>query len=664
MANPRGLHGVVSRRRILGTVAVGFIFTWLWTGEYTIFTLQDSTLKVDDAVSAELWTYSHHAFNLTVEAQLALSLLRADCTELPTTIDLKTYGYRYTHAICSSQLKGGKPNTVVTAVDDDVLHYLPTFINALASSNSHNSIRLVVLGVDIIKEEFGRLCKLRKHLWPAVAIEYFNIPSKALLQLSSYNNRSSMRTSKHFPVVKMAKLIAPLILPADIKTAVYLDVDTLVISDISSLMSASVCRPLRGKTFLDVGICARSSLRDNLSIWFESPDQCVPQSSLQYGQFNADVLLLNITKMRAMRVPDAAITLASTLGLDDQAILNLIYKGQQLDLPAEYNVLISQHNHTVAKSQWKILRISGKDKPWFNPAYPWHEYWSKYNVPGFIFVWSSLTKPLPQHALAAIRSTAENSQGRAVTVYCSTRQCYETIAREIFPVVPRFIRIRDLMAMDSPLSMWFQNRTIHKIWSGPLFPTYLQRAAQLQLLYWHGGVLMDFNVSLAQPAPPAVFQDPNPWCLDLMHSAVSYAPPRDAKVRAVLQQFVDDFPAYTYNSTAWPLVWKSDWEDKCAYLDWKRWPWERLPAARSLFKGEEFFHSCCMQFVPCSLSPGGGCLHLAEEVVASPLTAGIFLKTFCFCVMIPFVCDTPKHFLLPLPFCCRGDRGYRRRGTS
>ncbi len=149
------------------------------------------------------------------------------------------------------------------------------------------------------------------------------------------------------------RLFAASFLPADIESAAYLDVDTLVTSDISTLLRCPLNEP----------IAAVDSLRPAEALRLHGPKGG--------SYFQSGVLLLNLSAWRAQNHESLFNSLLQRhyheLIFPDQDILNIAFRDQWKRLDVWYN-LGGGARHILKKehvlSHGKILHYTGKTKPW------------------------------------------------------------------------------------------------------------------------------------------------------------------------------------------------------------------------------------------------------------------------------------------------------------
>lgn len=136
-----------------------------------------------------------------------------------------------------------------------------------------------------------------------------------------------------FPLTTYLRLFAPYALPKDVERFIYLDVDTIVMKDISLLWNAD----LQGRTIgavIDVGKtvdCAWGGIPNYKDLGL------LP--STKY--FNAGIMLIDVVKWIeqdiSKQVIDALRTYAEHVVLVDQYGLNVVFANQWLELDPRWN---------------------------------------------------------------------------------------------------------------------------------------------------------------------------------------------------------------------------------------------------------------------------------------------------------------------------------------
>ena len=154
------------------------------------------------------------------------------------------------------------------------------------------------------------------------------------------------------------RLYLPSILPEEVNSIVYLDIDTLVVESIRVLFTASLGESL-------IGAVDHFSPHEELRLW----------GDVGGTYFNAGVLLINLQKWRHENVEaifqDILRSQSSRIRWWDQDVLNIAFKDQWLRIPMWFNSHFSVHQlagPSEFKSKAKLIHYAGATKPWNNQS--------------------------------------------------------------------------------------------------------------------------------------------------------------------------------------------------------------------------------------------------------------------------------------------------------
>lgn len=160
----------------------------------------------------------------------------------------------------------------------------------------------------------------------------------------------------HLPLETYFRFLLPDLL-LGIERILYLDIDTLVCGDLSSLWQ------------IDLGdTCIGAVPEYEMSLFF--PEHLIELGVTAQQYFNAGVLLLDLDKMRSETVAAQLISFAQKrakkLRFGDQDILNLYFKDKVTYLPQSYNYRnYAMHTGSESIEDVHILHFNGPGKPWF-----------------------------------------------------------------------------------------------------------------------------------------------------------------------------------------------------------------------------------------------------------------------------------------------------------
>lgn len=148
--------------------------------------------------------------------------------------------------------------------------------------------------------------------------------------------------SQRWPISAFIRLYAPQYLPKSIDKILYLDCDTIITKNISSLENFQM------EDFAIAGVkdCLCGLYKKNIGLQVDSP------------YFNAGVLLMNLNKMRTIKINQKVDIFLKTytkkIIYADQDVLNGALHGYFAILPPAYNVMTLAFSHSF--NEIEILR--------------------------------------------------------------------------------------------------------------------------------------------------------------------------------------------------------------------------------------------------------------------------------------------------------------------
>ena len=478
---------------------------------------------------------------------------------------------------------------VVTSMDSKFTTRLAAF---LASVQAHNrgDVRVAVLTTVGDAAQLHMQCTMAAKL-PSIRLEFYAMPADVLQGIFRYQRQDGVKNVlQHVPVSTMLRLLAPAILPYE--RIVYLDLDVLVRTDLARLRTGRTCtvQDPGGRFLQSSGICAKSTIQDNLKGWMLPEWRCTFQiyGPQHFRQFNAGVMVMDLGIMRQRHAVQYAVALSDMFSLNDQSILNLFANGKFDELAPNLNLYYGQDSNKFSTDD-AILHPAGSRKPWLSSAHEWSEAWLQHEPVGHLFVWTSAVDQLTRRDIMAVDAAVAHSGGRPVTAFCGNKMCMGALTGLPYVQVHRF-RIRDFE--KSPLAPWFWDHAILKVLHGIHYEKHLQAAARLAILYAYGGILYDGKVLAKHSLPDAAWNARRPWChsttaepdeladaiffrrtadLALLPSLrlpgsspsglatiTAFAPRRDPRVLNAIHEFLGARPTY-HRGKAWPIDWAHDW---------------------------------------------------------------------------------------------------------
>ncbi|GLZ38117.1 glycosyltransferase family 8 protein [Actinokineospora sp. NBRC 105648] len=146
---------------------------------------------------------------------------------------------------------------------------------------------------------------------------------------------------KHWTSSALGRLYVGDVLPADVHRAVYLDVDTLVLGDLTELLDVDLGGRTLGASLNEVG--GERSWRLGETAVYSDHGAEAP------GYFNSGVLLIDVDRWRADGVTARAVELYRRYGdqfrTHDQDVLNILFSGDWVPFPEKWNKLVEHSVH-------------------------------------------------------------------------------------------------------------------------------------------------------------------------------------------------------------------------------------------------------------------------------------------------------------------------------
>ncbi|QNN23316.1 hypothetical protein HED60_13870 [Planctomycetales bacterium ZRK34] len=171
----------------------------------------------------------------------------------------------------------------------------------------------------------------------------------------------------------MDRLLLPSALPG-VDRVIYLDIDTLVLSDLKELYSQDTG---------PVGLKAKRSknphvatIGNSLRAWgHDNCEQILDHIDGKWPSFNAGVMLMDLECLRQCDFTAKTMRYVHEFGVNDQHACAIYAEGRCAPLAPSWNVFIgSDHDRTTP---WHILHWAGSVKPW-TPTAALHEMWLSY----------------------------------------------------------------------------------------------------------------------------------------------------------------------------------------------------------------------------------------------------------------------------------------------
>ena len=278
--------------------------------------------------------------------------------------------------------------SVVCCCDENFLPITSVFLESLLEKSSQETFYDVILLTDNVKQSSKNLIKFQAEKF-----------QHSLLRIIEVSNDLINNINPNFGKAAYLRLLIPSLLK-DYERAIYLDVDTIILSDLNEIFS---------KEFIANGKEIYCYAVDNLDRFFlEDPIDNYKnyQTRGQYFRkhvelnensiqktFNSGVMLLNLKKMREDKIVDKSILLSQQKEFfaADQHILYNVFNGEISYLERKWNVFGSVSNLIDTKipqniienweqqdSQPAIIHYADRPKPWDDSGIKFEEYFWYY----------------------------------------------------------------------------------------------------------------------------------------------------------------------------------------------------------------------------------------------------------------------------------------------
>lgn len=244
------------------------------------------------------------------------------------------------------------------AIDDNVTTQLMTTLYSVVQNTPNTKISAYVIQKETLKDT----AKL-KQFCQTIGVTYHAIKVDPKIF-------SEAPITDRYPETIYYRLLAHEYLPKNIHRILYLDVDILVINDLTSLYQM----PMEDKLY---AAASHSQLTNNMTEQF---------NKLRLGNYEAEsyynsgVLLMNLDLIREKVSSDDIFNYIKanklTLFLPDQDVLNALYGKYFLKIPDQiynYDARMSAIYNLLGNGTWNldwviehtvILHFCGRDKPW------------------------------------------------------------------------------------------------------------------------------------------------------------------------------------------------------------------------------------------------------------------------------------------------------------
>jgi lipopolysaccharide biosynthesis glycosyltransferase len=208
--------------------------------------------------------------------------------------------------------------TIVMACDEAYAMPLATALRSIADANRHGqSLEAYILVNDFSEDTRAKVLKSI----PQGSISLHWIP----IDMAAFEN---FVADRHVSKMTYARLLIPSMLPRSVSRALYIDVDTLILDDLSELWESELEGALVGAVLDDL----------DQRIRFDSPGlESVPRVR---NYFNAGILLIDLDRWRSEKIAEKALAYLAgnprTMFWDQDA-LNVVCDGRWKRLDGKWN---------------------------------------------------------------------------------------------------------------------------------------------------------------------------------------------------------------------------------------------------------------------------------------------------------------------------------------
>lgn len=265
-----------------------------------------------------------------------------------------------------STSKTGDEIHIEVSLDGNFKHQLEVVLDAVETHCSR-PLHIYVLSREHGVEDHDCLALL----FPEISFTWFHC--------DEIDYGPDIRLIRHITVATMDRLLLPDLLP-DLAQIIHLDLDTLPMADITEVWNIELGdTPLAARTRPLERV--RSGFQNLLSIAKSMKEDAEQTSSFlrrycarhdcDFEGFNAGLMLLNLTKMRADNFCETFLPYVEAYGLHDQDILNFYAGANRADIEGRWNRI---PRFEVLDSP-AMIHWAGREKPWDENHVPGKEYW-------------------------------------------------------------------------------------------------------------------------------------------------------------------------------------------------------------------------------------------------------------------------------------------------
>lgn len=248
------------------------------------------------------------------------------------------------------------------AVDDTYIPFFAVSLKSLIDNSSEkNKYEIKVLSSNISEEN---ILKIKKYEKENINIEFVDLKN----QLKEIENK--LYTRNYYSNTTYYRLFIPTLYP-QYKKVLYLDSDTIILSDVANLYNKKI-----GDNLL-AGVA--DGAVQTVQVFQDYVEKVV--GVIDYNNyFNAGVLLMNLDELRKYKFQEKFLYLLEKIKFEvaqDQDYLNRLCKGRIKIINSAWNKMPITVGKTE-KEQPKIIHFNLGFKPWHFDDIPYQEYFWHY----------------------------------------------------------------------------------------------------------------------------------------------------------------------------------------------------------------------------------------------------------------------------------------------
>ncbi len=248
------------------------------------------------------------------------------------------------------------------AIDDGYIPFLAVTLQSIVENASNEYKYLIkILYTNVYEKNKSAIKKYERE---NIDIEF--------VDLNKYIDKvkDMLYTRDYFTMTTYFRLFIPDIYP-NLKKAVYLDSDIVLLSDVANLYNIELESNL-------LGVVADDIIQKN-EIFQEYVEKVVGVSSYK-SYFNAGVLLMNLEELRILNFQEKFLYLLKTVKysvVQDQDYLNRICKGRVKFLDKSWNLMPNVAEEELDRKNINLIHYNYQYKPWHDNI-PYSEYFWKF----------------------------------------------------------------------------------------------------------------------------------------------------------------------------------------------------------------------------------------------------------------------------------------------